>query len=104
MRKDPQRFIIGSGFAEPCPYGDWVRYGEWQKINEENQKLRKQLGMRSNPKYGATKTIVYDCWKQGMTVRQIQEKYNWTQNNIYNAGNRMGIKFKSLKTEIPANK
>ena len=101
MRKDPPRFIIGAGFAELCAYGDWVNYVEWDKINQENQELRKQLGMRSNPKYGETKTIIYDCWKQGMTVSQIQEKYNYTRNNIYNAGNRMGIKFKSLKASLP---
>ena len=101
MRKDPPRFIIGNGFAEPCQYGDYVRYSDWDLINKENQELRKKLGMRLNPKYGEVKRIVYDCWKQNMTVKDIQEKYNITTKHIYNTGNSLGIKFKSLKASYP---
>jgi hypothetical protein len=97
MRKEPQRFIVGDGFAEPCAYGDFVRYGDWDTVNQENIELRKKLGMRLNPKYGETKKLVYDCWKKGMSSREIQMNYNISRNSIHTAAKHLNLKFKTNK-------
>jgi hypothetical protein len=82
MRNLPKRYIIGNQFAAECPYGDFVRYGDYDQLLQENIELRSKCSQYANPKYGVIKSLVHSHWSNGRTNRQISQATGININTI----------------------
>ena len=82
MRQPPKRYILGTEFAAECPYGDFVRYGDYDQLLQENIALRSKCGEYSNPKYGVIKGLVHSHWVNGRTNREIRQATGININTI----------------------
>lgn len=66
-----------------------------EQLENENQALKYEYCI-TKERYGKTKSIVYDCWKKGMTCPEIVKKHKIGRGSVRSACKSLGIKLKTV--------
>jgi hypothetical protein len=69
------------------------------QLQKENQALKYEYCI-TKERYGKTKGIVYECWKQGMTCPEIVKKYKIGRGSVRSACKSLGIKLKTTYEKL----
>lgn len=69
------------------------------ELEKENQALKYEYCI-TKERYGKTKGIVYDCWKQGMTCPEIVKIHKIGRGSVRSACKSLGIKLKTTYEKL----
>ncbi|NDB82264.1 MAG: hypothetical protein EB127_05925 [Alphaproteobacteria bacterium] len=73
------------------------------QLEKENQELKYEYCI-TKERYGKTKAIVYDCWKQGMTCPEIVKTHKIGRGSVRSACKSLGIKLKTTYQKLEENR
>jgi len=68
-------------------------------LERENQALKYEYCI-TKERYGKTKGIVYECWKQGMTCPEIVKMHKIGRGSVRSACTSLGIKLKTTYEKL----
>ena len=70
-----------------------------KQLEDENQKLRYEYCI-TKERFGKAKSIVYNCWKQGLTCPEIVQKHKIGRGTVRSACKSLGIRLKTVYQKL----